>query len=143
MASLSLAMQVAFPGIPLGWGKLELAEVPALLGASLTGPVGGAIVAFAYGVPSPGFAALVPLALVDFTLVGYLARNRRWGWKAIPVVHIAAYLTIGTFLFNRVYGVPMIAAILEGLAYSIPSALIAALLYASLARTPKVGALFK
>lgn len=44
MGTLSLVMQVFVPGIPLGiGGKLELADIPAVIGSAFAGPVGGVI----------------------------------------------------------------------------------------------------
>lgn len=85
--TLSLIMQLALPGIPLGaGGKLELAEVPAILGAAFTGPLGGAINGFLHGIMSPGYLALVPTSICSLALLGYLSDKIKTRWKAIPAI---------------------------------------------------------
>ena len=78
MGTLGLLMQAAFPGIPLGvaGAKLELADIPVVLGACITGPIGGMICGFLYGITSPAFYALVPSMMCILGLLGYFARRR-------------------------------------------------------------------
>lgn len=74
MGTVCLVMQAIVPGLPLGvaGAKLEFADIPAVLGASLTGPVGGLIVGFFYGLLSPANLALVPGMMFTFALLGFL-----------------------------------------------------------------------
>lgn len=84
-------MQMVVPGIPLGWGggKLELADVPAILGAAYTGLVGGIINGFLHGILSPTYLALIPTSMCSFALLGFLSENLKMRWKTIPAIIIA------------------------------------------------------
>ena len=78
MGTIGLVMQATLPGIPLGLAgaKLELADIPVILGSSLTGPIGGIICGFLYGIASPAYLALVPSMVCILSLIGYLSKKR-------------------------------------------------------------------
>jgi len=113
MGTFSLIMQLVVPGIPLGWGggKLELADVPAIVGTAFTGPVGGIINGFLYGILSSTNLALIPTSVCSLALLGYLSENLKIRWKVISAIIVA-----------RVIFDPILAAILYQLIYYGPSA---------------------
>jgi uncharacterized membrane protein len=78
MGTLGLVMQATVPGIPLGLAgtKIELADIPVVLGSSLSGPVGGIICGLLYGVMSTANLALIPSMICIFGLLGYLTEKR-------------------------------------------------------------------
>ena len=62
MGTFALVMQATVPGIPLGvaGAKLELADIPAVIGSSIGGPVGGIICGLLFGVMRTANLALIP-----------------------------------------------------------------------------------
>lgn len=134
MGSLSFLMQIAVSGIPIGMGKIELADIPAVLGAVFTGPVGGMITGFLYGIGSPSLLALLPSEVCGMTLMGYMSKNLKLEWKAIPISRILFVPVLATILYSLTYlkGTPFIMIWLIGLSYNTPGALISIPLYFAL-----------
>ena len=99
MGALALVMQAVVPGIPLGvaGAKLELADIPAVLGSSISGPVGGIICGLFYGVMSTANLALVPSMIIVFGLMGYFA-DKRNSCAAITVTIIGMRVVVGPVL---------------------------------------------
>lgn len=136
MGSIGLVMQATIPGIPLGVGgaKLELADIPVVLGASITGPVGGMICGFLYGVTSPAFWALVPSMMCILTLLGYLTRNRSDSFS-ISLAIIASRVIIGPLLSGILFNwlVFTSAALIDVwilcLVYALPGAILSIAIY--------------
>ena len=136
MGTLSLAMQAFVPGIPLGWGgKIELADIPAILGAVFTGPVGGTINGFLYGIISPVYLALVPTSVCSLALLGYLSESLKIRGNAILAIVIARVIfdpILASFLFKWIYygsTAPLLAIWIISLWYDVPSAIISIPLY--------------
>jgi uncharacterized membrane protein len=131
--ALSLAMQFFVPGIPLGVGKIDLALVPAMVGAVFAGPMAGVIIGFLHGIGSPAYIALIPSSIFSFTLLGYLAqRFKIKGGTALAI--IIARVLIGTVVATIIFkplvypSVPLLTIYLIGLGYNIPSSIIAVFL---------------
>lgn len=135
MGTLSLIMQLVVPGIPLGYGKLELADVPAILGAAFTGSVGGIINGFLYGISSPSYLALIPTSVCSLALLGYMLENLKMRWKAIPAIIIARVIfdpILAAILYKLIYygpAAPLLAIWIISLYYDAPSAIISIPLY--------------
>jgi len=152
MGTLSLMMQAFVPGIPLGFigGKLELADVPAILGAAFTGPVGGIINGFLHGILSPGYLALIPSTVCSLALLGYLSESLKIRWKTILAIIIARVIfdpILGVILFTLIYygpAAPLLSIWIIGLYYDVPSAIISIPLYIFVQkRIPWVASLLK
>ena len=92
-------MQATVPGIPLGvaGAKLELADIPAVLGSSIGGPVGGIICGLLFGVMSTANLALIPWMVIVFGLIGYLS-DKRNSCASITVIIIGMRIIFGPFL---------------------------------------------
>lgn len=136
MGTLSLAMQAFVPGIPLGWGgKIELADIPAILGAVFTGPMGGAINGLLYGIISPVYLALVPTSVCSLALLGYLSERFKIRGNVVLAIVIARVIfdpILASFLFQWIYygpTTPLLAIWIIGLWYNVPSAMISIPLY--------------
>ena len=128
--SLSLAMQLFVPGIPLGGGKLDLAIVPAIVGSAFAGPMAGAIIGFLYGIGSPAYLGLIPSSIVEFIVLGYLAQKLRIrGGKTLAIVIsdvlMAPVIAMLIFKLLVFQSVPLLTLYLIGLAYGIPGPIIA------------------
>jgi riboflavin transporter FmnP len=99
MGAAALVMQAALPGIPLGiaGGKLELADIPAIFGASITGPIGGIICGFLYGLASPTYLALIPSMMCVLGLIGYIS-DKRNNWLTTVLAIIVSRVIFGPLL---------------------------------------------
>ena len=108
LGTIAIVMQSAFPGIPLGVGgaKLELADIPVVLGATVTGPVGGVICGILYGISSPAYLALIPSMVLILGVIGYLS-DKRNGWFSIIGIIVVMRIVVGPLisgaLFNLIY----------------------------------------
>ena len=139
MGTVCMVMQAIVPGLPLGvaGAKLEFADIPAVLGASLTGPIGGLIVGFFYGLLSPANLALVPGMMCSFALLGFLTDKYKSCLQTIISV-IATRLGFGILLLTdfmkaiyfqtSTYEQLMILCIV----YAAPGAIVSLALYCSL-----------
>jgi len=128
--ALSLAMQLFVPGIPMGVGKIDLALVPAMVGAVFAGPMAGIIIGFLHGIGSPAYLALIPSSIFSFTLIGYLAEKLRFrGGTALAIIigRVLISTVVATLIFKPlVYpSASLLAIYLIGLGYNIPSSIIA------------------
>lgn len=127
-------MQAYVPGIPLGVGgaKLELADIPAVLGASLSGSVGGMICGFLYGVFSPAYLALIPSMVIVLTLLGCLSDNLKRGRIALAIILSRAIIgpVLSAILFKWIYfsSIPFLSVWLLCFSYAIPGVIIVILL---------------
>jgi len=126
MGALGLAMQLFVPGIPLGMGKIELADLPAILGATFTGPIGGAIAGFLYGISSGVPLALAPAETLSFAVLGYLSKNMKMKWLAIPIVRVFLTCPLNSFLIKIIYygAAPLYVILIRSLYYNVPSVII-------------------
>jgi len=99
MGTIGLVMQATVPGIPLGLAgaKLELADIPVILGASLSGPIGGMICGFLYGIASPAYLALIPSMMCILALRGYLSEKRN-DWLSVASAIIGSRVIFGPLL---------------------------------------------
>ncbi len=99
MGAMTLVMQAVLPGIPLGigGGKLELADIPAILGASITGPIGGVICGFLYGIASPTYLALIPSMICILVPIGYVS-DKLNNWKITVLAIIISRVIFGPIL---------------------------------------------
>jgi len=105
LGAASWAIKTAPTGIPLSFAipgaKIDFGWAPAILAAVWIGPMGGVITGF--------FMSLVPIPTLFLTgflwtpwtlaITGYLAQNRRWGWKA-TLIHPLLHVPIGAAIFT-------------------------------------------
>jgi hypothetical protein len=139
MGTLGLVMQAIVPGIPLGVGgaKLELADIPVVLGASITGPVGGIICGSLYGIMSTANLALFPTMIFVFGLLGYLT-NKRSDCLSVSLAIIGTRVILGpvllAVLMKWIYfaSMPFIDVWVLCLVYAAPGAVVSIGIYALL-----------
>jgi hypothetical protein len=131
MGTLSLIMQLVVPGIPLGvaGGKLEFAQVPAILGACFSGAIGGIICGFLHGVYSPAFLALIPSTMLNLGLLGYIADNLKIKGRIIIAIIISRIIlgpVFAAIIFKLLYytGATYLSIWILGLTFGIPSAIV-------------------
>jgi len=132
IGAISLAMQVFVPGIPVGLGKMELAEVPAILGAAFTNQIGGVLIGFLYGFGSRTILASLPASMFTFGLLGYLAKKLERGWMAIPIVRGFVHPLLSGILSWEIYhgaAVPLEAILILAFYKVIPGVVISVPLY--------------
>lgn len=132
--TMSLLTQVFVPGIPLGWGgKIELADIPAIIGAVFTGPVGGVITGLLYGAASPVYLALIPSSVCSFALLGYLSNSLKVEGNTVIAIVIYVVFTsvVNTLFFKLIYygpAVPFLAVWIISLWYNVPGSIVSILL---------------
>jgi len=132
MGALSFAMQMFVPGIPVGLAKVELADVPAVLGAAFTNQIGGVLVGFLYGLGSRLPQYSIPLSMFGFSLLGYLAKKLKMGWMAIPIVRGFVHPLLGSIVIKVLYygpAVPLEPILIRVFINYIPGAVISVPLY--------------
>jgi len=136
MGTIGLVMQATIPGIPIGVGgaKLELADIPVVLGASITGPIGGMICGFLYGVTSPAFWALIPSMMCILTLLGYITRKKSDSFSislAITGSRILIGPLLSAVLFNLLVftSSPFIDVWILCFVYAFPGAILSICIY--------------
>lgn len=130
MGSLSLAIQLFVPGIPVGLGKIDLALVPAIVGAVFGGPMAGVIIGLLHGIGSPAYIALIPSSVFSFTLIAFLAMKLKMRWGT-PIAIVVGRILIGTVVATLIFqplvytSAPLLSVYIIGLSYNIPSSIIA------------------
>lgn len=132
---IAFVLQLFAPGIPLwGIGKIEFADVAAVVGAALTGPLGSVVVAVLFGLGSPSWFALTPLALIDLPLIGYFANTKRMGWKVIPFIHLGVTCTVGASIFKLLVlpEVPFVVQMGIAFAYNLPGAVLGTMIFGTI-----------
>jgi len=132
MGALALAMQIYVPGIPMGMGKIELADLPAVQGAAFSGLIGGVLIGFLFGLGSGVPLAAILASPISFALLGYLSKNLKMKWVAIPIVYGLVYPSIMAILVKIFYygaAVPLFVILLRSLWYCVPTAIISVPLY--------------
>lgn len=113
MGALGLAMQIVIPGIPMGIGKIELADIPAIIGAAFACPIGGMFIGFIYGMGSGVPLAAIPTNTFAFFLISLLSnklrsvnwqsKKLRWGWAGVPIIRIGLYPFVMAILVTAIY----------------------------------------
>ncbi|MEM3627236.1 MAG: hypothetical protein QXZ25_04350 [Candidatus Bathyarchaeia archaeon] len=143
-------MQLVVPGIPLGvGGKIELADVPAIIGAAFSGPIGGIITGFLHGIMSPTYLALIPATVCSLALLGYLSDNLKMKWKTILAIIVTRVIfdpILGAIFYKLIYygpSVPILTIWVIGLYYDVPSAMISIPLYLCIEKLPWVKSFLK
>ncbi len=149
MGALTVVMQVFLPGIPLPAGKLELADIPAILGSAFAGPIGGIINGFLYGITIPSaavFVALIPASIISLSLLGFLSKNLHMSWISILIARVIINPIAKTFLLVYLFYPPdvmILPVYVLALSYDIPGALVSIPIYALVKRQlPSVDRLY-